>query len=119
MSLVTRLPKREDRTAQALTVKDMTTEGEISKNQDERNEARQDLRKPLTEVNAKVEHAGRDLRPDHLVESYPVAASLVAGAFGFFIDSTVKYRVTGPIVIATLLGFALSRRSSRNESRTR
>jgi hypothetical protein len=97
----------------------MTTEEEISKNQDERNEARHDLRNTLTEVNAKVERAGRDLRPDHLVESYPVAASLVAGALGFLIGSTVKNRVTGPIAIAAMLGFALSRRSSREESRTR
>jgi hypothetical protein len=91
----------------------MTTEEEISRNQDERNEARHDLRDTLTEVNAKLERLGRDFHPDHLVESYPIAASLVAGALGFFIGSTVKNRVTGPIAIAALAGFALSRRSSR------
>jgi len=61
----------------------MTTEEEISRNQDEQNEARRDLRNTLTEVNAKLERAGRDLRPDRLVKSYPVAASLVAGAWAF------------------------------------
>jgi len=34
----------------------MTTGEEISKNRDERNEARQDLRDTLTEVSAKAEH---------------------------------------------------------------
>ena len=91
-----------------MMTKDMTTEEQISETQDERDEARQDLRDTLAEVNAKVERAGQDLRPDHLVESYPAAACWVAGAMGFFIGSTAKNRVTGPIVIAALLGFALS-----------
>jgi hypothetical protein len=90
----------------------MTTEEQISKNQDERDEARQDLRDTLTEV----ERAGGDLRPGHLVESHPVAASLVAGALGFLIGSTINNRGTGPIMIAAVLGFALSIRSSREAS---
>lgn len=94
----------------------MTTEEQISKNQDERDEARQDLRDTLSEVNAKVERAGADLRPDHLVESYPVAACLVAGALGFLLGANVKSRATGPIMIGALLGFALSIRSSREGS---
>jgi len=89
---------------------------QISKNQDERDGARQDLRDTLTEVNAKVERAGGDLRPDHLIESHPVAASLVAGALGFLNGSTLDSRGTGPIMIAAVLGFALSIRSSRDTS---
>jgi hypothetical protein len=91
----------------------MTTEEEISRNQDERDEARQNLRDTLSEVNAKVERAEGDLRPDHLIESYPGAASLVAGAVGFLIGSTINSRTTGPIMIAAVGGFALSIRSSR------
>jgi len=91
----------------------MTTEEQISKSQDERDEARQDLRDTLTEVNAKVERAESDLRPDHLLENHAVAASLVAGALGFLIGSTINSRATGPIMIAAVLGFALSIRSSR------
>ena len=91
----------------------MTTEEEISKNQDELDEARQDLRDTLTEVNAKVERAGQDLRPDHLVESHPVAACCMAGALGFILGTKVKSRGTGAIVVAAVLGFALSIRSSR------
>jgi hypothetical protein len=96
-----------------VTIKDMTTEEQISRNQDERDEARQNLRETLSEVNAKVERAGQDLRPDRLVENHPITAALVAGALGFFIGSSVKHRIAGPIAIAALLGFALSRRSSR------
>jgi len=90
----------------------MTTEEQNSKNQDERDEARQDLRDTLTEVNAKVERVGDDLRPVHIIESHPLAASLVAGALGFLIGSTVSRRGTGPIMIAAMLGVALSMRFS-------
>ena len=75
-------------------------------------EARQDLRDTLTEVNAKVERAERNLRPEHLVESYPVAACCVAGALGFLLGANVKSRGTGPIIVGAVLGFALSMRSS-------
>jgi ElaB/YqjD/DUF883 family membrane-anchored ribosome-binding protein len=96
-----------------MALKDMTTEEQISKNEDERDEARQNLRDTLTEVNAKVERAGDDLRPEHLIESHPVAASLVAGALGFLVGSIFNKRANGPVMIATVLGFALSIRSSR------
>jgi ElaB/YqjD/DUF883 family membrane-anchored ribosome-binding protein len=99
-----------------MALKDMTTEEQISKNEDERDEARQNLRDTLTEVNAKVERAGDDLRPEHLIESHPVAASLVAGALGFLIGSTINSRGTGPVMIAAVAGFALSIRSSREAS---
>lgn len=99
-----------------MAVQDMTTEEQISKNRDERDEARQHLRDTLTEVNAKVERAGGDLRPDHLVESHPIAACLVAGALGVLLGANANSRGTGPIMIATLLGFALSIRSSREGS---
>ena len=94
----------------------MTTEEQISKNQCERDEARQDLRDTLNEVNARVERAGEELRPDHLVESHPVGASLIAGALGFLIGSTIDNRGTGAIIIAAVLGFALSARSSGESS---
>lgn len=99
--------------AQVTAVEDMTTEEQISKSRDERDEALQNLRDTLTEVNAKVERAGGDLRPDHLVESHPVAASLVSGALGFLIGSIVDSRGIGPIMIAAVAGLALSMRASR------
>jgi F0F1-type ATP synthase assembly protein I len=94
----------------------MTTAEQMSKNQDERDEARQDLRDTLAEVNAKVERAGGDLRPEHLVEAHPIAACLLAGALGALFGTNVKSSGTGPIIIATLLGVALSIRSSGGRS---
>jgi ElaB/YqjD/DUF883 family membrane-anchored ribosome-binding protein len=105
-----------DKTPQRTAVEGMTTEEQISKNQDERDEARQNFRDTLTELNAKVERTGNDLRPEHLVESHPVAASLIAGALGFLIGANINNRGTGPIMIAAVLGFALSIRSSRETS---
>src|ERR1700719_334931 len=97
-------------------MEDMTTAEQISRNQDERDEARQDLRDTLAEVNAKVERVEDDLRPAHLIEGHPIAACLVAGALGVLFGTNVKSRGTGPIMVATLLGVALSIRSSRQRS---
>jgi ElaB/YqjD/DUF883 family membrane-anchored ribosome-binding protein len=98
---------------QDTAVEHMTTEEQISKNQDERDEARQNLRDTLSEVNAKVERAGEDLRPDHFVESHPIAACLVAGVLGALVGANVKSRGTGPVLIAALLGVAFSIRAPR------
>jgi hypothetical protein len=97
-------------------VEEMTTEEQIFKNQNEGDQARQDLRDTLSEVNARVERAGDDLRPEHLVESHPVGASLIAGVIGFLIGSTINNRAAGPILIAAVTGFALSIRSSHEAS---
>lgn len=93
----------------------MTTEEQkeqLAENQNERDEARRNLHDTLIEINAKVERVGGDLSPTHIVESHLVAASLVASTLGFFIGSTMRNRTAGPILIAAVLGFALSIRSS-------
>ena len=63
-----------------MTMPDMTTEEQISAIQDERQDAREDLRDTLTEINAKVERAGNDLRPDRMIENHSAGAALIAGA---------------------------------------
>jgi len=90
----------------------MTSQEEISRNQDERDDARQGLRDTLSEVNAKLERAGNEFRPDRLIEGHAVGACLMVGALGFLLGSSINSRVTGPAMIAALLGFALSRRSA-------
>jgi hypothetical protein len=90
----------------------MTSQEEISRNQDERDDARQGLRDTLSEVNAKLERAGNEFRPDHLIEGHAVGACLIVGVLGFLLGSSINSRVTGPAMIAALLGFALSRRSA-------
>jgi hypothetical protein len=94
----------------------MTTEEQISAIQIERHDARQDLRDTLTEVNAKVERAEGGMRPDHVIESHPVGASLIAGALGFLFGSISNSRGAGPVVIAALLGFAISKHASNDQS---
>jgi hypothetical protein len=90
----------------------MTTDEQISAIQTERDDARQDLRDTLTEVNDKVERVEHEMRPDHVIESHAVGASLIAGALGFLFGSVVNSRGAGPVVIAALVGFAISKRAS-------
>lgn len=94
----------------------MTNEEQISAIQTERDDARQDLRDTLTDVNEKVGRVEDEMRPDRVIESHAVGASLIAGAMGFLFGSIVNSRGAGPVVIATLLGFALSKRGSDDQS---
>ncbi len=93
----------------------MTTEEQISAIQTERDDARQDLRDTLTDVNEKVGQVEDDLRPDRVIESHAVGASLIAGAMGFLFGSIVNSRGAGPVVIAALIGFAISKRGSDDQ----
>ena len=98
-------------------MKDMTTEEEISRNRDDRNEARRDLRDTLTEVSAKAEQQEEELRLDRLIENSPIGASCVAGALGFVIGSRGHPSAVGPAMIFALLGYAISRSFSKHGSR--
>jgi hypothetical protein len=95
----------------------MTTEEEISKNREELNEARQDLRDTMTEVSAKAEHLEGNLRLDRLIENSPIGASGVAGALGFVIGSRAHPSAVGPAMIFALLGYAISRSFSKHGSK--
>jgi hypothetical protein len=95
----------------------MTTEEEISKNREELNEARQDLRDTMTEVSAKAEHLEGNLRLDRLIENSPIGASCVAGALGFVIGSRAHPSAVGPAMIFALLGYAISRSFSKHGSK--
>jgi hypothetical protein len=93
----------------------MTTEEQISAIQTERDDARQDLRDTLTDVNEKVGRVEDEMRPDRVIESHAVGASLIAGAMGFLFGSIVNSRGAGPVVIAALVGFAISKRGSDDQ----
>ena len=90
----------------------MTTDDQISAIQTERDDARQNLRDTLAEVDEKVERTEDEMRPDHVIESHAIGSTLIAGALGFLFGSIVNSRGAGPVVIAALLGVAISKRSS-------
>jgi hypothetical protein len=92
-------------------------EEQISRIENELNGARRDLRDTMTAVNAKVEHAEDELRPDRLVERYPVGAACLAGALGFLVGSNTNNRIAGPAMFFALLGYAISRGLSKDWSR--
>jgi len=93
----------------------MTTEEQISAIQTERDDARQDLRDTLTDVNEKVGQVEDEMRPDRVIESHAVGASLIAGAMGFLFGSIVNSRGAGPVVIAALIGLAISKHGSDDQ----
>jgi hypothetical protein len=88
----------------------MTTAQQISAIQDERDDARQDLRDALTLVNAKVARTEDSLSPERMIENHSAGAAMIAAAIGFLIGSTTNNKGAGLIMIAALFGFALSRR---------
>jgi hypothetical protein len=88
----------------------MTTEEQISKVREERDEARQELRNTLIEVSAKAEELEERLHPDRMVESSPIAAAALAGAVGFFLGSRAQPTIVGPVTFVALLGYAISKR---------
>ena len=94
----------------------MTAQEEISLVEAELDDAQDALRDTLTEVSAKAEHQEGALRPDRLIESHPIGASCLAGALGFVIGSRAHPSAVGPVMMAALLGYAISRRFSNNGS---
>ena len=93
----------------------MTAQEQISAIQTERDDARQNLRDTLTEVNDKVGRTEDEMRPDRVIESHPIGASLIAAALGFLFGSIVNSRGAGPIVVAALIGVAVSKHASNDD----
>ena len=94
----------------------MTTEEQISKVREERDEARQELRNTLIEASAKAEELEERLHPERMVESSPIAAAALAGAVGFFLGSRAQPTIVGPVTFVALLGFAISKKIWDHES---
>ena len=94
----------------------MTAQEEISQVKEELDEAQHALRDTLTEVGAKAEHQEGALRPDRLIKTHAIGASWLAGALGFVIGSRAHRSPVGPVMMAALLGYAISTRFSNNGS---
>ena len=77
---------------------------EITKIENDLEQARQDLHQTMVEVNQKVEEVGTRLQPDSIVRRNPVAAACVAGALGLLAGSRDKI----PILAALILGGAVA-----------
>jgi hypothetical protein len=92
-------------------------EEQVFEIENELNGARRDLRDTMSAVSAKIEHAEGELRPDRLVERYPVGASCLAGALGYIVGSNAKNRIGGPLIFLALLGYAISKGLSHGWSR--
>ena len=91
-----------------MTTQEMTTEERISKKEDELDDARRDLQATMTEVDEKLGRTELAFHPDHLVRTYPVGASCIAGALGFLVGSKAN-PVLGRGMMLALLGYAMWR----------
>ena len=81
-------------------------------------QARDDLRETLEQVNHKVEKIEARLRPQAIMRSNPFVLPLVAGLLGFFAGSDSKLRPLRWVAAGALLGAALAAasRGSNNGS---
>ena len=96
-----------------MTTGEMTTGERISKKKDELDDARRGLHDTMTEVDEKLERTGLAFHPDHLIRTYPVSASCLAGALGFLVGSKAN-PVLGRGMMLALLGYAMWRALSED-----
>jgi hypothetical protein len=98
-----------------MTTGEMTTEGRISKKEGELDDARRGLQETMTEVDEKLGRTGLAFQPDHLIRTYPVGASCLAGALGFLVGSKAN-PVLGRGMMLALLGYAMWRALSEDRN---
>jgi hypothetical protein len=93
----------------------MTTEDQISEKEDELDDARRDLQDTMTQVDEKLGRTEQALHPDHLIKTYPVSASCLAGALGFLVGSKGN-PVLGRGIMFALMGYAIWRGLSEDRN---
>jgi hypothetical protein len=71
-------------------------------------QARDDLRETLQQVNHKVEEVEDRLRPGVILSHHPLALPLAAGVLGFLVGSDRKGQPLRWVAIGALLGAALA-----------
>jgi hypothetical protein len=98
----------------------MEPQNETARVDRELEQARQDLRETLEQVNLKVEAVEARLRPQVILRSNPMALSLLAGVLGFFAGSDRKMRPLRWMAIGVVLGavLAVTHQNSDNGSNT-
>jgi hypothetical protein len=79
-------------------------------------QARDDLRETLEQVNNKVEAVEARLRPQAILRRYPLPLALLAGAVGFLAGSDRGIRSLRWLVIGGLLGAVLAAVNESNEN---
>ena len=79
-------------------------------------QARDDLRETLEQVNHKVEAVEARLRPRAILRRYPLPLALLAGAVGFLAGSGRGMRALRWLVIGGLLGAVLAVADESNEN---
>jgi hypothetical protein len=79
-------------------------------------QARDDLRETLEQVNHKVEKVDNRLRPQAIIRRNPVALALLAGVIGFLAGSDRQPRPLRWLVMGGLLGAALAAAHRGNDN---
>jgi hypothetical protein len=71
-------------------------------------QARQDFRETLAQVNHKVEEVEARLRPQAILRRNPILLPLVSGLAGFFAGSDRRPQLLQWLVMGAVLGFVLA-----------
>jgi len=90
---------------------------EISKLQNQLEEAEADLQESLSEVNHRVEAADLRLRAEKAIKRHPIAALCAAGAAGLVLGSGKGSRssLLGALLLGALFGFAAGTRQEQDQ----
>ena len=71
---------------------------------DDINEAREDLREALHEINDRVEERVAKLRPDRGIRKHPATSACIAGALGFALGAkTAETAIVGFLLLGAAL----------------
>jgi hypothetical protein len=87
---------------------------------DEINDAKQDLRDALHQVNDRVEERVARLRPDRGIRKHPVTTACIAGALGFALGSdSGEAAMIGLLLLGGALIFGHERRVDESDETER
>ena len=93
----------------------MAASEEISRIEDEIEDARRDLHETLAQAHQKVEIVEAELRPDLMViQEYPLAAVGLGAVLGFLVGTKTDRPMLGPVIIGLICGYGAVKAYSRH-----
>ena len=92
----------------------MAAAEEISRIEDEIEDARRDLHETLAQAQQKVEFVESELRPDlKLIQAHPLSAVGLGAVLGFLLGAKTDRPMLGSVIIGMICGYSAAKAYSR------